>query len=90
MERRGRTAERAIAASIGAAPAQHTSTGILLRSNMLEVRGQDNLGIFLKGFQTWTGSNRFDTVLPWILKQQCARQMVLHVPWITSTSIDVT
>ena len=63
LERRGRTAERAIAAPIGAAPVQHTSTGILLRSTMPEARCQDNLGIFLKGFRTWTCSNRFNTAL---------------------------
>ena len=51
MKRRGRAAAPAIAAPVGAAPAQPTSTGTFMPSTMPELRGRDNLGPFLKRFR---------------------------------------
>ena len=48
MEKRGRATASATAAPIEDAPARLTSTGMFMSSTIPELRGRENLGIFLK------------------------------------------
>ena len=50
IKMRGRASAPAIAAPRAAVPAQHTNTGMLMRSTIHELSGRDDLGIFLKRF----------------------------------------
>ena len=53
----------ATAAPTEDAPARFTSMGIFMPSTIPEVRGRENVGIFLKRFRTWACLNRCDSVL---------------------------
>ena len=61
--RRGRATASATAAPREDAPAQSTSTGMFMTSNIPELRGRDNLGTFLKRFRRWACLSRCDSAL---------------------------
>ena len=63
IEKRGRAAASAIAAPIDATLAQPTNTCVFMRSTMPELRGRDQLRVFLKRFRSCTFSNRCNTAL---------------------------
>ena len=58
MERRGRAA-----APIEEAPARPTSMGMFMPSTFPELRGRENLEMFLKRFRTWACLNRCESAL---------------------------
>ena len=63
MERRGRAAAPATAAPIEDAPARPTSMGMFIPSTFPELRGRENLGMFLKMCRTWACLSRCDSAL---------------------------
>ena len=63
MERRGRATAFATPAPREDAPARSTGIGMFMPSTIQELRGRENLGIFLKRFRTWACLNRCDSAL---------------------------
>ena len=63
MERTGRAAVFATAASVTAVPGKHINTGSSMHCQIPKLRGRENVGVFLRPFRTWACSNRCYAVL---------------------------
>ena len=63
VERRNRATAPAVAAPMENAPASSTSICMFMPSTVPKLRGRDNLGTFLKRFQTWACVSRCDSAL---------------------------
>ncbi|CAN0166295.1 unnamed protein product [Ascophyllum nodosum] len=63
MERRGHATAPATVAPREDAPAPPTSIGMFMPSSILELKGRENFGTFLKRFRTWAYLSRCDSVL---------------------------
>ena len=77
MERRDRDTAPATAAPMENAPAPSPSIDMFKPSTVLELRGREKLGTFLKPFRTWACVSRSDSALD---SERVERRLELRLP----------